>query len=76
MDDVGLRVRRDADGSIIRLAEVNCGGCENAWWVRVGPEFVPLVCCYCGTKFERYTTPGGETRDMAGRPVDPAGPGV
>lgn len=53
----------------VRLHELCCEECGNAWFVRTPQEFVPLFCCYCGIKFFSYTDDDGVLRDLAGRPA-------
>lgn len=38
------------DGKVVKLVQVHCRGCLNAWYVYKGPEFIPSFCCYCNSE--------------------------
>ena len=40
------------DGNI--LCRVECGTCDNIFYVIQMPENAPSCCCYCGTKFDSF----------------------
>jgi len=58
----------------VAVWSVKCEACKNQWWVRRLADFLPNVCCYCGTRFTSMKDHQGHTRPYRGAPPPPEGP--